>query len=118
KVTKESSFLPAQGPPSGATQKHLTGSAVESALTGHTGLGSRTHCHNAPFNKQVQPLKAPAQRYALPKGMQGKPTEGLRGDTDALVETDESANKHRQTRMTGRRREALRRSFEGLYQFV
>ncbi|MDR5839470.1 hypothetical protein, partial [Caballeronia sp. LZ034LL] len=73
KVTKESSFSSRPASPSGTTQNCLTGPAVESALIGHTGRGSRTHCNNAPLKELAQPLKAPAQRYALPKGMQGKP---------------------------------------------
>ncbi|MDR5779359.1 hypothetical protein QCE63_07940, partial [Caballeronia sp. LZ065] len=92
KVTKESSFLTAQGPPSDATQKHLIGPALASALKGLTGLGSRTQHDNAPLNELVQPLKALAQRYALPQGMQGKPVGGKSNEMEAL------ANRHGQTR--------------------
>ena len=44
------------------------------ALIGPTALGSRTVCLIAPLHLLVQHQIAPAQRYALPLGLQGKPT--------------------------------------------
>ena len=53
----------------------VRGPRLKSALTILTGLGSRTHCDNAPLNKLVQHLQAPA-RFAA---------DGLIGYASAFV---------------------------------
>ncbi|MDR5784701.1 hypothetical protein QCE63_35520, partial [Caballeronia sp. LZ065] len=63
----------------------VSGTALASALIGHTGLGSRTHWDKLPFNELAQHLKGPAQRYALPKGTQGKPVGDKSNDVQALA---------------------------------
>ncbi|MDR5818871.1 hypothetical protein QCE62_35195, partial [Caballeronia sp. LZ033] len=67
----------------GAAQNPVSGPAVERALIGHTGRGSRTHWDKLPFSELVQHLRVPAQRYALPEGMQGKPVGGKSNEMDA-----------------------------------
>uniref|UniRef100_UPI002029879E hypothetical protein n=1 Tax=Caballeronia sp. INML5 TaxID=2921750 RepID=UPI002029879E len=49
----------------------------------------------------VQHETASAQRYALPRGLQGKPTGGEGGEIEALV------GKHTRSRLTGRPRSGL-----------
>jgi hypothetical protein len=53
------------------------GPRLSVALKGITGLGSRTVCQARSFSALVQHEIASAQRYALPWGMQGKPSRRL-----------------------------------------
>ncbi|CAL8478143.1 protein of unknown function (plasmid) [Caballeronia sp. S22] len=64
------------------------GTRLSVALIGPNGLGSRTVCRTKCFDALVQHEIASAQRYALPLGMRGQPSE----------------KKHTQTRLTERPR--------------
>ena len=78
KVTKESSYpQPKHFTPAAAQAIDLMEPRVASALKGLTGLGSRTVCQASTQRALVQHQKVPAQRFALPPGMQGKPTVGV-----------------------------------------
>jgi len=68
------------------------------ALIGPTALGSRTVCIIAPLHLLVQHQIAPAQRYALPTGLQGTTSVCTCSEMEALVK------KFGQTRLTGRPR--------------
>ncbi len=77
------------------------GTRLMSALKHLIGLGSRTVCRPKTLRTLVQHEMAPAQRYALPPGMQGKPTCGKCSEIETLVA------KHARTRLTGRPRSGL-----------
>ena len=68
------------------------------ALIGLAGLGSRTVCLIAPLHLLVQHQIAPAQRYALPTGLQGTTSVCTCSEMEALVK------KFGQTRLTHRPR--------------
>ena len=79
-------------------QKHSRGPAVASALIGLIGLGPRTVCQARSYSALVQHQRAPAQRYALPLGLQGTPTNHKCSEMEAL------AKKRAHPRWTGRPR--------------
>ncbi len=74
------------------------GTRLKSALKHLIGLGSRTVRRPKTLRTLVQHERASAQRYALPPGMQGKPTCGK------CSEMETAAKKHARTRLTGRPR--------------
>src|SRR6201999_2770713 len=60
------------------------GTRLSVVLEGHTGLGSRTVCRSKCFGALVQHQIVSAQRYALPMGLQGKPTSHGSSEIEAL----------------------------------
>ena len=74
---------------------------LKSALKHLIGLGSRTVRRPKTLRTLVQHERASAQRYALPPGMQGKPTCGTCGEMETLVE------QQMHHRLTGRPRSGL-----------
>ncbi|SAK55231.1 hypothetical protein AWB75_01985 [Caballeronia catudaia] len=91
KVTKESSFSqPKHFTPAAAQAIGGMAPRVASVLIGLIGRGPRTVCHPITLSVPVQHEIAPAQRYALPLGMQWKPTNRQCSERERIVNNEEA----------------------------